>query len=209
MSLMNRSIFSLACLVHASLPSTPLLHNDSDIPPLLITFKCYYTPRGIFSSLIARILIDGKDKWGLSSEEIFRDQVKFYLVKTGHNVTITNLFRFLEIIVKSPCGFCTKSNKNIYVSVQRYISNCLTYVKNQLNYTDSADQFFGFYCKEHRNSSIEDHPAICNNDRPTYTKCSLKGSPKSYLLPQEQLWFNGESEVDLCIDLYIRIYTNI
>ena len=53
----NEQEYFLPCVsVHASLPSTPLLHNDSDIPPLLITFKCCYTPRGTFSSLIARIL---------------------------------------------------------------------------------------------------------------------------------------------------------
>ena len=200
----NEQEYFLPCaLVHASLPSTPLLHNDSDIPPLLITFKCHYTPRGIFSSLIARILLDGKDKWELSSEEIFRDQVEFYLVKTGHNVTLTNFFRFLEIAVKSPRGFRRRSDENVYVSVQHYISHCLTYVKNQLNYTATADHFFGFYCKEHKNSSIEDHPAICNNGCPTYTKCSHEGSLKAYLLPQEQLWFNGESKFSLYIVLHI------
>ena len=200
----NEQEYFLPCvLVHASLPSTPLLHNDSDIPPLLITFKCQYTPRGIFSSVIAKILLDGKDKWKLSSEEIFRDQVEFYLVKTGHNVTLTNFFRFLEIVVKSPCGFNRRSDKNVYISVQQYISHCLTYVKNQLNYTDTADYHFGFYCKEHKSSSIEDHPAICNNDCPTYTTCSRNGSLKSYLLPQQQLWFNGKSKFVLLIDLHI------
>ena len=77
----NEQEYFLPCvLVHASLPSTPLTHNDSDIPPLLITFKCHYTPRGIFSSLIAKILLDGKDEWKLSSEEIKRNQVKFCLI---------------------------------------------------------------------------------------------------------------------------------
>ena len=206
----NEQKYFLPCvLVHASLSSTPLLHNDSDIPSLLITFKCHYTPRGIFSSLIARILLDGKDKWELSLEEIFRDQVEFYLVKTGHNVTLTNFFRFLEIVVKTPRGYKKRSDKNVYVSVQHYISHCLTYVKNQLNYTATADHFFGFYCKEHKNSSIEDHPAICNNGCPIYTKCSCEGSLKSYLLPQEQLWFNGESKFSLYIVLHTYYYNGI
>ena len=206
----NEQEYFLPCvLVHASLSHTPLLHNDCDIPPLLITFKCHYTPRGIFSSIIAKILVDGKDKWELSSEEIFRVQVEFYLVKTGHNVTLTNFFRFLEIAVKSPRGFRRRSDKNVYVSVQHYISHCLTYVKNQLNYTATADHFFGFYCKEHRNSSIDDHPAICNNGCPTYTKCSHEGSLKAYLLPQEQLWFNGESKFSLYIVLHIYYNNSI
>ena len=198
----NEQEYFLPCvLVHASLPSTPLSQSDCDIPPLLITFKCHYTPRGIFSSLIAKILLDGKDKWELSSEKIFRDQIEFNLIKSGHIVTITNFFRFLEIVVKSPRGFCARSDENVYVSVKHYISRCLTYVKNQLNYTATADHFFGFYCKEHKNSSIESHPAICNNDCPKYTTCSRKRSLKAYLLPQEQLWFNEKSEFALCIDL--------
>ena len=198
----NEQEYFLPCvLVHASLPCTLVSQNDGDIPPLLITFKCHYTPRGIFSSLIAKILLDGKDKWELSSEEIFRDQIEFNLVKSGHIVTVTNFFRFLQIVVKSPRGFSTKS-ENVYVSVRHYISRCLTYVKNQLNYTATADHFFGFYCKGHKNSSIEDHPAICNNDCPKYTTCSRKGRLKACLLPQEQLWFNEKSEFALFIDLY-------
>ena len=198
----NEQEYFLPCvLVHASLPCTQVSQNDGDIPPLLITFKCHYTPRGIFSSLIAKILLDGKDKWELSSEEIFRDQIDFNLVKSGHIVTVTNFFRFLEIVVKSPDGFTTRS-ENVYVSVQHYISHCLTYVKNQLNYTDTANHFFGFYCKRHKNRSIEDHPAICNNDCPKYTTCSRKGRLKAYLSPQEQLWFNEKSEFALFIDLY-------
>ena len=54
--------YFLPCvLVHASLPTTPLIRNDGNILSLLITFKCLYTPRGIFSSLIARILLNGKN----------------------------------------------------------------------------------------------------------------------------------------------------
>ena len=199
----NEQEYFLPCvLVHASLPSTPLSQNDGYITSLLITFKCHYTPRGIFSSLIAKILLDGKDKWELSSEEIFRDQIEFNLVKSGHIVTITNFFRFLEIVVKSPRGFSTISDENVYVSVKHYISCCLSYVKNRLNYTATAEHFFGFYCKGHKNSSIEDHPAICNNNNsPKYTTCSHKRSLTAYLLPQEQLWFNEKSEFALCIDL--------
>ena len=198
----NEQEYFLPCvLVHASLPCTLVSQNDGDIPPLLITFKCHYTPRGIFSSLIAKILLDGKDKWELSSEEIFRNQIEFNLVKSGHIVTVTNFFRFLEIVVKSPRGFSTKS-ENVYVSVRHYISRCLTYVKNQLNYTATADHFFGFYCKGHKNSSIEDHPAICNHDCPKYTTCSRNGRLKACLLPQEQLWFNKKSRFALFIDLY-------
>ena len=190
----NEQEYFLPCvLVHASLPSTPLLHNDSDIPPLLITFKCHYTPRGIFSSLIAKILLDDKKKWKLSSEEIKRNQVEFCLIKSGHIVTITNHFRFLEISVKPPRGLWKKDN--VHVSIQQYISQCLAYVRDQLNYTTicTANHFFGFYCNESHESSVDLHPAECNhNTKPTYKKCSLKGSLTTSLLPKEKVWFYEE-----------------
>ena len=187
----NEQEYFLPCvLVHASLPSTPLLHSDSDIPPLLITFKCRYTPRGIFSSLIARILLDGKEKWELSSEEIKRNQANFHLVKLGHIVTITNFFRFLEIAVKPPHGF-TQNSGDIYVSIQHYISHCLTDVRERLNYTDTANHSFGFYCKEHIDSSIEGHPAIVEV---SHTVCSLDGNLTAVLSPQQQMWFDKNCE---------------
>ena len=167
-----------------------MLRNDGNIPPLLITFKCHYTPRGIFSSLIARMLLDGKDKWELSSEDIKRNQIKFRLVKLGHIVTITNFFRFLEIIVKPPRG-STESKGDVYVSIQHYISRCLNDVRQNLNYTDAADHFFGFYCKEHTDSSIEDHPAIVEF---SHRMCSLDGDETAVLSPQQQIWFDKRCE---------------
>ena len=188
----NEQEYFLPCvLVHASLPSTPLLHNDSDIPPLLITFKCHYTPRGIFSSLIAKMLLDGKDEWELSSEEIKRNQIKFRLVKLGHIVTITNLFRFFEIIVKPPHG-STQSKGNVYMSIQHYIRRCLTDVTQNLNYIDTANHSLGFYCKEHTDSFIEDHPAIVEF---SHTMCSLDGDLTAVLSPQQQIWFDKKCEI--------------
>ena len=185
--------YFLPCVLISA--SSRLLHNDSDIPPLLITFKCDYTPRGVFSSLIAKILLDGRNKWELSSEKIFRDQVEFCLVESGHIVIITNFFRFIKIAVKSPSGFSATDHGNIYFYVQQYISQCLTYVKYQLNYTDATSHIFGFICREHMNSSIQDHPAICNRIiRPIYTSC-IHESLKAYLLPQQQLWFQEKSEL--------------
>ena len=194
----NEQEYFLPCvLVHASFPSSPLLHNDSDIPPLLIIFNCHYTPRGIFSLLIAKILLDGKNKWELCSEEIKRNQVDFCLVKSGHIVTITNLFAFLEIAVKSPCHATERSLENVYVVIKHYISRCLNDVRKQFNYSSIADHSFGFYCKKFHNQSADHHPAICNDSiKPTYTRCHLKCKFTSYLLPQHHLWFYKKCELN-------------
>ena len=193
----NEQEYFLPCvLVHASLPSTPLLHNDSDIPPLLITFKCQYTPRGIFSSLIARILLDDKNQWELSTKEIYRDRVIFCILDSGHIVTITNYFRFLEVVVKPPRSKDEKTNDDIYLSVLNHISQCLSYITNKLNYSTTARHTFGFYCKEHDDISMLEHSAECNsNVKPKYTRCNFEGCLTANLTPQQQLWFYKESKL--------------
>ena len=198
----EKEYFLPCVLVHASLPTTPLIHDNGDIFSLLITFKCLYTPRGIFSSLVAQILLDGKDKWKLCSDEIYRNQVEFLLVQSGHIIKITNFFRFLEIAVKPPSGtYNTRTSGNVYFFVQCYISQCLKYVRHQLNYTDTADHFCGFYCKEHDELSVEKHSAKCNNnDNPTYTICSLNGRLTAKILPKQELWFHKK-----CESLYIAV----
>ena len=139
--------------------------------------------------------LDGKDKWELYSEEIKRNQVDFCLIKSGHIVTITNLFRFLEIAVKLPYHATECIQENVYVVIKHYISCCLSDVRKQLNYAAIADHSFGFYCKNVRNQSTDHHPAICNdNIKPKYVKCHLKCKFTSYFLPQHQLWFYNKSK---------------
>ena len=70
--------YFLPCvLVHAPVSTQPTSTNTTGYSPLLITFKCGYTPRGVFSCLISSILCT-KSQWVLASEKIYRNQVKFY-----------------------------------------------------------------------------------------------------------------------------------
>ena len=70
--------YFLPCvLVHAPVSTQPTSTNTKGYSPLLITFKCGYTPRGVFSCLISSILCT-KSQWVLASEKIYQNQVKFY-----------------------------------------------------------------------------------------------------------------------------------
>ena len=103
-----------------------------------------------------------------------------------------NFFKFLEISVKPPRGL--RKKENIHLSIQHYISQCLAYVRDQLNYTvTTAEHLFGFYCNEIHDSYVDPHLAECNlKVKPTYKKCCVEGSLTASLLPKEKMWFHEE-----------------
>ena len=186
----EQEYFFPCVLVHASLPSSSL-DSTTDVPPLLITFKCGYVPRGIFSSLIARVLLTSKGHWTLASDKIYRDQIQFRIMDSGHIVTIRNCFRYLELTIQSPIGSNTCSD--VCVTVCKFISECLEYIRNQLNYTSNATHFFGFHsngdcCSD---SSVGPHLALCPQDsNPTYTVCTINKDYSSVLTSKQKMWFD-------------------
>ena len=55
----------------------------------------------------------------------------------------------------------------------------------------TANHSFGFYCKEHVDSSIEGHPAT---GEVSHTVYSLDGNLTAVLSPQQQIWFDKYCE---------------
>ena len=180
--------YFLPCvLVHASLPhkqeeeDTPAI-----IPPLLVIFQCNYTPRGVFSSLIAHILTSKQGEWELASEKIYRDQVHFRICKSGYIISIKNLFRFFEVKAVSPEGSESSPIKHL-PGITDLLSTSLEYVRKHLNYTKVASHSFAFYCHNTGHKKmLEPHPAKCNED---HTICSKDGTKTTTMTLGQAQWF--------------------
>ena len=182
--------YFLPCvLVHASLPENKERTHarpGESIPPILVTFKCNYTPRGVFSSLIAHILTSTQGEWELAYEKIYRDEVHFRVCKSGYIISIKNKFRFFEVTASSPQDSESPPAKNL-PDIICIFSKSLEYVRKQLNYTEIAAHFYAFYChnKEH-DESTEPHPAEYHK---SYTTCSQDGKKTTAITPKEAVWF--------------------
>ncbi|XP_019852405.1 PREDICTED: uncharacterized protein LOC109582194 [Amphimedon queenslandica] len=191
----NEMEYFLPCvLVHAFLPQEEEDTSavpTSIIPPLLVTFQCNYTPRGVFSSLIAHILNSKQGEWKLASEEIYRDQVHFRH-KSGYVISIKNLFRFLEVKAVPPKGSESSPIKHL-PGITELLSTSLEYVRKHLNYTKVASHSFAFYCHntDHK-KNLEPHPAKRNED---HTICSRDGKKTTTMTKGQAQWF-GISVVD-------------
>ena len=187
--------YFLPCvLVHAPVSTQPTSINTTGYSPLLITFKCGYTPRGVFSCLISSILCSSEGLWVLASEGIYQDQVKFHLTNCGHIVLIKNCLKYLEVSV-TVCYGSTVSDVP-FSDIQNFLSKHLTIVLKDLNYSlTKVGHSFGFYCSfEHcdDDNTSNLHIAQCIGDvYNPHTKCAINPALIACLSSEQAVWFKG------------------
>ena len=203
--------YFLPCvLVHAPVSTQPTSINTTGYSPLLITFKCGYTPRGVFSCLISSILCSSEGQWVLASEEIYRNQIKFHLTDCGHYVLINNHTKYLEALV-TLCHGSTISDVP-FSDIQMFLSKQLTTVLHQLNYSPSkAGHSFGFYCSLEQHSGHSLHIAQCmSNAKNRHIKCTIDSSLEpSCLTPEQAVWFKGKRKCtpDISMPFFPCVHT--
>ena len=185
--------YFLPCvLVHAPVSTQPAIINTTGYSSLLITFKCGYTPRGVFSCLISSILCSSEGLWVLASEEIYRNQIKFHLTNRGDIVLIKNCLKYLEVSVHSS----TIPNAP-FSGIQMFLSKHLTLVLYQLKYIRSLNErghSFGFYCPLKHQNNHNFHIAQCiSNAQNKHIKCTIDSSLEACCLtPEQAIWFQGK-----------------
>ena len=200
----SRKQYFLPCvLTHApianEMPATVQDLRLSSI--LLISFKCGYTPKGMFSALISYLLQHKhhNTKWDLDERNLFRNQATFVAGDKGYCVTITHFSKFLEVKLFTPEGQDIIVNRNSMQEegsmcriVLNAISQGLDLVATRLNYTCDADHIFGFYCSHSNCQNTDKHPALCtDNKKPQSLRCVNKSSNTLELSAVEKQWFSS------------------
>ena len=172
--------YFLPCvLTHSEVCTSPVL--TSDIPPLLITFKCGYCPKGLAGALIIYLLTNemgSKFKWKLKTNQIFRDQVTF-LVSPYDFITLKFHPTFLECVHfrSIPKSAQTYSIERVCNRVRRFIKKGIKKVSSELKFTTDAEPSLSFFCQDTdcvKSNGL--HPATdCtkDEDRPCSLCCSL------------------------------------
>ena len=180
--------YFLPCvLVHAPVSTQPTSINTTDYSPLLITFKCGYIQRGVFSCLISSILCT-KSQWVLASEKIYRNQIKLYGRNCGHFVFIRNYIKYLEVTIML-CQGSTIINVP-FAEIKELLSDHLTCVMQKLGYSFKDTQFlFSFYCS----CGSQPHPAVSvPNANPPHTKCTFDPSLTTTMTSDKVIWFQSK-----------------
>ena len=139
--------YFIPCVLTHSKEQLPT--QSSDTPPLLITFKCGYCPKGLAGALITYLLnneMRSKFKWELQTDQIFRDQVSF-LVSPYDIITLKIHPTFLELVHLREDSSSSKPVQNVCTSVRDCVEKGLRKVSSDMKLTPDADHSLSFYCQ--------------------------------------------------------------
>ena len=187
--------YFLPCvLVHApvSVPAS-MVTVATGYSPLLITFKCGYTPRGVFSCLVSSILCSREGRWVLASDKIYRNQVMFHLTDCGHYVLLKNCIKYLKVTITA-CRGSTISDVP-FPEIQEFLSQHFSIVITKLRYSaHKVGHSFGFYCTLEDHTTRDPHIAQCiSGVQNPHIKCTISPSPiTASLTPEQAIWFKGK-----------------
>ena len=190
--------YFLPCVLsHASPKACIREEASSKVPPLFITFRCGYCPKGVFSALIVHLMSKhnnggAKITWRLKEDEVSRDCVTFKVGRELHALSIMTHSTHLEILLRSE----TQASANLLQTcphevcnlIRQCIDESIVAVSQTLHYSCDSAFHYGFYCTHPSCTKQADHPAICYDKDPVAIECSR--SRQSCDLPDNcRAWF--------------------
>ena len=137
--------------------------QSPNIPPLLITFKSGYCPKGLFGALVVCITNKQVANCTLNLDEsrIHRDQIYFTLGLHSVLLRINPTYIYLEVIPPTdsslPTDLCKLCN-----SVRKFVEYNITEACKNLSYSKSAGYGLSFIC--HCSEEDIHHPAELKHD---------------------------------------------
>ena len=156
--------FMPCAIAHLDEASSTHPSQSAMIPPLLITFKSGYCPKGLFGTLVACIANKQVANCTLSLDEseIHRDQICFMLGLRRLNLRINPAYIYIEVIPYSKDSALSTDLCNLCNNVCKFIQGNITEACKTLRYLNSANYGLSFKCQ----CSQEDkfHPAELRND---------------------------------------------
>ena len=194
--------FFLPCvLAHAS-SSTQVLPIEQSIPSLLVTFRCGYCPKCLFSALVVYLLSSNPTRgsaWQLKKEGMARGQVTFLTGEECNTVTVTTHATHLEVSVQPTRIPGRQYGKNLHTicsTIRESIEEGIVSVCKTLRYSCDAAFSFGFNCYHTTCATSKRHAAIRDESKPLVSKCYKTGSVEG-LSPYHCIWF-GKKLVSAC-----------
>ena len=173
-------------------PST----DTQQIPPLLITFRCGYCPKGLFSALVVYLLANkmkSEQDWELQTGQIYRNAISF-LVHPYDTTNLTLTSRYLEVAIL-PAEVQQErliSIEAVCMEVRHCIETAVREVTSSLHYTSDAEHALAFYCTGRHETGQERHPAkvVFHRSEPCCIHCEIRRSKRPLDLPRGyQQWF--------------------
>ena len=189
--------YFMPCVLSHAEPTNVEEKASSKVPPLFITFRCGYCPKGVFSALIVHLMSKhnnggAKITWRLKEDEVSRDRVTFKVGREDNVVSITTHATHLEVLVQSEtqasAAVLQTSPHEVCNSIRQCIDEGIVAVSQTLHYNCDSAFYYSFYCTHPSCTKPHDHLAVCYSKDPIVMECSK--SRRSCDLPDNyRIWF--------------------
>ena len=189
--------YFMPCVLSHAAPTSVGETTSSKVPPLFITFRCGYCPKGVFSALIVHLMSKhnnggAKITWRLNEAEVSRDRVMFKVGQELHVVSITTYATHLELLIQSKAqasaNLLQTSPHDVCNSIRQCIDEGIVAVSQTLHYSCDSAFYYSFYCTHPSCTKPHDHLAVCYGNDPVAMECSENGEPCD--LPDNcRVWF--------------------
>jgi GTPase SAR1 family protein len=192
--------FAPCALTHAKI-APPISLSKCKIPSILLTFGSGYCPKGIFGSLVVKLL--DKDKcsefeWALEEDHIYRDQLSLSVGPfDSFQFRVSATFIQVDLIDSLSPPSRSVSLEAVCYDVRHCIEKSIEFVSKKLHYTHKAAHSLAFLCPgPHNDITMADvHPAVINTHNGKICSITCTRTNKKLLLPNGyNVWFN-DSEV--------------
>ena len=194
--------YFMPCVLTHATPIPKDTPTDQPIPPLLVTFRCGYCPKGLFSALVVYLLSSNETRgsaWQLKKDEMARGQATFYAGEESNIITVTTHVTHLEISVQPTHISGQQYGQNFHTvcsAIRESVDEGIVNVCKTLRYSCDSQFTFAFTCQHTSCTASKRHAAIREENKPLVLKCSKTGSVEG-LSPYHCLWF-GKELVSMC-----------
>ena len=188
--------FAPCALTHAK-PAPSSSHLKCQVPSILLTFKSGYCPKGIFGSLVVKLLDKerpSKFVWGLEQDHIYRDQLSLSVGPfDSFRFRVSATFIQVDLITSLNAPNRPVSLEAICCDVCRCIEKSVKLVSKKLHYTHKAAHTLAFLCPNphHDIDTADAHPATINTyeGKACSITCTLTNQ-KEVLPSGYNVWFD-------------------
>ena len=189
----NEEKYFFPCaLAHARESVEDQVAYSTPVPPLLISFKCGYCPKGVAGALIKYLIaneMESSSPWILLTDEIFKNQISFS-VGPYDTVIIKVLPTHFEITCIPDPQFDKREDqpvKETCTEVRKAIDSGMQQILIDLNYI-KTQHLLTFPCQAVGCEGVHPAQILFNKGYPSCLMCKITN--KRFKLPPRSHWWD-------------------
>ena len=167
---------------------------DGKPPPLMLRYKCGYTPVGVFPAMITNLVSRHQELgWNMikPSTGLLKNKVEFRVGHDRSKVFLISHFHCFEIAISrsSSVESHSQTTESLCYCVHKVITDTLEVVTSRMNYNFSMEYQYGFECPTHPGKK---HLCVLHTNASTCMECiqvpELSPIPLKH---HHKMWFSS------------------